>query len=398
MDYAVTMLIALFVAFISTPLIKKLAFRLGAVSVPKDERRMHSKPIALLGGAAIIIGFLVALFYNMAVGYIAPDRSVAGLLIGIAILLACGYADDRYTLPWKIKALFQLAAAVSYVVISDLQIDFLTNPFVSDEVILFSPYIAWPLTILWIVGLTNAINFIDGLDGLAAGVSSISALSLLFVSIWSHNAQENPAAALMMAAIAGAALGFLPFNFSPAKIFMGETGAAFLGFTLSVVSIQGMLKSYAMISIAIPVLIIGLPIFDVAFAIIRRVTSGSSPARADFSHLHHKLINMGLSQRQSVLLLYITSAVLGVCGFVFANKNFFSAVILLVLLPVFVFACANYFIEGKSSRQSGDAESDDKKKQAETDEGRDGAAQAVQTIQITQTVQTIKDKVDGRKA
>jgi len=359
MKYAITMLIALIVAFVSTPAIKRLAIRLGVISIPKDERRMHKTPIALMGGAAIAIGFIAALIYNIAVGDIMSDRTVAGMLAGIAILLACGYLDDRFVLSWQKKALFQLAAAILYVVISNQQINFFTNPFVFDDVVELSPVIAWPLTILWIAGLTNAINFIDGLDGLAAGVSCISALSLFFVSVWAQTALESPAAPLMMAALAGAALGFLPFNFSPAKIFMGETGAAFLGFTLAVVSIQGMLKSYAMISLAIPVMIIGLPIFDVAFSIFRRLAKKTSPANADFSHLHHKLIGMGLTQRQSVVLLYITSAVLGICGFVFANKAYVSAVILLVLLPVFVFACAKFFLGDRSPRKGAGGETPD---------------------------------------
>jgi len=359
MNYAVTMLIALIAAFIATPIVKKIAFTIGAVDIPKDSRRMHNDPIALLGGMAIIAGFLVALFYNILAGAIPPDRTVAGILTGILILLVCGFLDDRFTLSWKKKAAFQFAAAISYIIISDQQIDFFTNPFVFDDVIELAPWIAWPLTILWIVGITNAINFIDGLDGLAAGVSCISALSLFFVSLLSQNAMEGPAAPLMMAALAGAAMGFLPFNFNPAKIFMGETGAAFLGFTLAVVSVQGMLKSYAMISLAIPVMIIGLPIFDVAFAIIRRVLKHSSPASSDSSHLHHKLISMGLSQRQSVVLLYITSGVLGLCGFIFANKNYISAVILLVLLPVFVFAYAKYLVGDKPAPKDGGADPGD---------------------------------------
>ena len=349
MNYAVTMLIALIVAFISTPIVKKLAFKLGAVDVPKDDRRMHSAPIALLGGAAIVIGFLLALLYNVLVGDIAPDRSIAGLLAGIFVLLVCGFLDDRFKLNWKAKALFQLTAALLYIAISDQQIDFLTNPFVFDEVIDLAPYIAWPLTILWIVGITNAINFIDGLDGLAAGVSCISALSLFFVSIVALGVTDSPAAPLLMAALAGAALGFLPFNFNPAKIFMGETGAAFLGFTLAAVSVQGMLKSYAVISLTIPILVIGLPIFDVAFATIRRLLKKSSPTSSDFAHIHHKLIGMGLTQRQSVVLLYITSAVLGLCGTIFANKNYISAVVLLILLPVFIFVFAKYLVGDKST-------------------------------------------------
>jgi len=395
MNYAVTMLIALIVAFIATPIVKKIAFTIGAVDIPKDSRRMHSDPIALLGGMAIIAGFLAALFYNILAGAIPPDRTVAGILAGILILLVCGFLDDRYKLSWKKKAAFQFAAAIAYIVISDQLIDFFTNPFVFDDVIELAPWIAWPLTILWIVGITNAINFIDGLDGLAAGVSCISALSLFFVSLLSQNAMEGPAAPLMMAALAGAAMGFLPFNFNPAKIFMGETGAAFLGFTLAVVSVQGMLKSYAMISLAIPILIIGLPIFDVAFAIIRRVLKHSSPASSDSSHLHHKLISMGLTQRQSVVLLYITSGVLGLCGFIFANKNYISAVILLVLLPVFVFAYAKYLVGDKSAPGNG-AGPEESDAMSAADTGHDAETAVDDNINDIRGAVPIRAPVDGR--
>jgi UDP-GlcNAc:undecaprenyl-phosphate GlcNAc-1-phosphate transferase len=355
MVYFVALAIALAVSFVMTPVVKKMAFKLGAVDVPKDSRRMHGSPIALLGGVAIIAGFLASLGFGVLSRNIPFDRSVTGLLCGIAVLLVCGYLDDKFTLRPFHKFLFQLLAAILYVWISEMRIDFLTNPFVYDEVIDFSPFVSWPLTVMWIVGITNAINFIDGLDGLAAGVSCISAISLFFISMSAMPITGNAMAPILTAALAGAALGFLPFNFNPAKIFMGETGAAFLGFTLAAVSVQGMLKSYAAISLAIPVLIIGLPIFDVAFAVLRRVARGRSPAQADRSHLHHKLIDMGLSQRQSVAVLYVASAVLGLCGVVFANKNYIVAAVLLILLPVLIFAFIKYFA---GDRADGDVKTD----------------------------------------
>ena len=365
-DYIITILIALIVSFISTPLVKTLAFKFGAVDIPKDSRRMHKNPIALLGGFAIILGFLAALIFNLASGIIILDRAVLGLLAGIFILIICGFLDDKYSIRPFVKFIFQLVAAIAYVVITDLQIDFFTNPLTSNELIGLSPFISYPLTIIWIVGITNAINFIDGLDGLAAGISSISAFSLFFISLTTLPTTGNVLAPVLTAALAGSSLGFLPFNFNPAKIFMGETGAAFLGFTLATISVQGLLKSYAAISLAIPVLIIGLPIFDVLFAIIRRVSHGVSPALSDRNHLHHKLIDMGLSQRQSVLLLYIASAILGLCGFVFANKNIMSAVILLILLPVFVFACAKYFVDDKPDSNSDDMQNTNSAHQADS--------------------------------
>ena len=352
MDYFITAIIALFVSFISTPIVKRIAIKLGAVDIPKMDRKLHKGPVALLGGLAIIVGFLVAILYNIAFGEIQLNRPLTGLLAGIFIIIVCGFLDDRYSLTPIQKFIFQVAAAVVYVLVSNSQISFLTNPLDPQKMIELSPFLSWPLTIIWIVGITNAINFIDGLDGLAAGVSSISAISLFFVSMSSAAFIENSLTPVLTAAIAGAAIGFLPFNFNPARIFMGETGAAFLGFVLATISVDGLLKSYAAMSLAIPVIIIGLPIVDVVFAIIRRLSRGTSPTNSDREHLHHKLLDMGLTPKQSVLILYIASAVMGFVSFVFANKNIMSAVILLILLPVFVFACIKYFVSAPQKKDT----------------------------------------------
>ena len=343
LDYIITAILALFVSFISTPLVKKIAIKLGAIDIPEKGRKLHKSPVALLGGFAIIAGFFTAILYNIASGTMSINRSLIGLFAGILIIIVCGFLDDRFSLTPLQKFIFQVVAAVVYVLISKAQISFLTNPFDPEKMIVLSPFISWPLTIIWIVGITNAINFIDGLDGLAAGVSSISAISLFFVSLSSAVFLDNTHIPYLTAAIAGAAIGFLPFNFNPARIFMGEIGAAFLGFVLAAISLDGLLKSYAAMSLAIPVIIIGLPIFDVVFAVIRRLAKGTSPTNSDRGHLHHKLLDMGLTPKQSVLILYVASAILGLVSFVFANKNIMSAVILLILLPVFVFACIKYF-------------------------------------------------------
>ncbi|MCL2163430.1 MAG: undecaprenyl/decaprenyl-phosphate alpha-N-acetylglucosaminyl 1-phosphate transferase [Oscillospiraceae bacterium] len=362
MEYVITVLIALFVTFISTPIVKRLAIKLGAVDIPEDGRRMHKNPVALLGGLAIIVGFYAAVFYNIADGVLFFNRHLTGLSAGVLIIIICGLLDDRFCLNAKQKFLFQVAAAIVYVLISESRISFLTNPFNTENMFDLGPYLAWPLTIIWIVGITNAINFVDGLDGLAAGISCISAISLFFVSTSGAVILEGSFTPILMAAIAGAAMGFLPFNFNPAKIFMGETGAAFLGFVLATVSVDGLVKSYAALSLAIPVLIIGLPIFDVIFAVIRRLAKGKSPATADRNHLHHKLIDMGLTQKQSVFILYIASAVLGLCSFIFANKNIMSAVIILILLPVFMFACIRYFTAERGLKE-GENGSDERKRE-----------------------------------
>jgi UDP-GlcNAc:undecaprenyl-phosphate GlcNAc-1-phosphate transferase len=307
---------------------------------------MHKKPVALMGGLAIICGFAISLIFDLATAsnIITPGRELLGLVSGIAIIVVMGILDDIRTLkPWA-KLLFQAGAAICVVVISGTRILYLTNPFSPDSYIEFSPYVSIPLTIIWIVGITNAFNLIDGLDGLAAGVSSISSLSLFFVTIL--RADLDPAKAvyiaLITAALSGSTLGFLPFNFNPAKIFLGETGAAFLGFILGVISIQGVMKSYAAISIAVPLLVLGLPLFDTLFAIIRRLFTHKSIIKGDRGHLHHRLMDMGLSQRQSVLILYIASASLGLCAIVLADRGALSAVAMLLAAAVFVIGGAKY--------------------------------------------------------
>lgn len=361
-EYLITFVLAFIIAFSATPIARKLAFKVGAVDIPKDNRRMHKKPIALMGGAAIIAGFVMSIVFDAATSsnIFSSNRELFGLFAGVILITAMGILDDILTLPSKAKLAFQLAAAALVVFIADTRIERITNPFTETGYSDLSVYISYPLTILWIVGITNAINLIDGLDGLAAGVSSISSLSLFFVSILRTDLDPVTAVytAVITAALAGSTLGFLPFNFNPAKIFMGETGSAFLGFTLGVISIQGALKSYAAISIAIPLLILGLPLFDTTFAILRRVISGKSIMEADRGHLHHKLIDMGLSQRQSVVVMYTASAALGLCAIVLADRGVLSAIILLIAVSVFVIGGARYMneISGKSEEAEKEVE------------------------------------------
>ncbi|MDQ2087678.1 MraY family glycosyltransferase [Herbivorax sp. ANBcel31] len=345
-DYIISFALAFIVAFSSTPIVRRIAFKIGAVDVPKDARRMHKKPIARLGGMAIFSGFIVSLMFGVVsalldVSGILPTRQLLGLLVGVFIIVAIGIIDDVKQLGAKFKLVFQIAAALSVVIISGTRITTLTNPFASGGVSQLNDVSSYILTILWIVGVTNAINLIDGLDGLAAGVSSISYLSLFFISILNGEASD----AIIIAILAGATLGFLPYNFNPAKIFMGDTGSTFLGFTLAVISIQGMMKTYAAFSIAIPLLVLGLPLFDTASTIIRRILKRKPIMEADREHLHHRLIDMGLSQKQSVGVMYTASAALGLCAVVLTDRGVLGAIVLIVSISVFVIAGARYMNE-----------------------------------------------------
>jgi len=352
MMFVYEFLIAFFVAFIvsfsATPIARNIAFKIGAVDIPKDERRMHNKPIPRIGGLAIVAGFAVAMLLSC-IGAGSSSafsdifesyKQILSFAAGALIIVIVGVIDDIKQLGAKIKLIFQLAAAI-IVAAAGTRIGIITNPFSESGLSELSVYISYPLTVIWIVGITNAVNLIDGLDGLAAGVSSISSLSLMFVSI----IQGRWDVAVITAALAGSTLGFLPYNFNPAKIFMGDTGATFLGYTLGVISIQGMLKSYATIAIAIPLLVLGLPLFDTIFAILRRLLSGKPIMQADRGHLHHRLIDMGLSQRQSVVIMYLLSGVLGLCAIVLADKGVLSAIILVISVSIFVIGGAKYMSE-----------------------------------------------------
>lgn len=344
-EYFITFLLAFILAFSATPFAKKIAFKIGAIDIPKDDRRMHKKPIARLGGLAIVAAFLVSIIFNFAsysdsITSLDFGRQFLGMLAGIIVVVFLGIFDDVKQLGPRIKFVVQIAAAV-IVVSTGTTISFVTNPLSISGMSNLNPVISYILTVFWIVGITNAINFIDGLDGLAAGVASIASLSLFIVSVL----RGDVTTAMITAALAGSALGFLPYNFNPAKIFMGDTGSTFLGFTLAVVSIQGTLKQYTAIAIAIPLLVLGLPLFDTAFAIIRRILHGKSPMQPDRGHLHHRLMDMGLSQKQSVIIMYTISSAMGLCAIVLADRGVLSAAILAVAIVVFVFGGARYMNE-----------------------------------------------------
>ena len=303
------LLVAGVLSFLATPLVKILAQKVGAMDVPKDSRRMHDHPIPRMGGLAIFIGFLLsaAVFCTD----LRTDRSLQSILLGVIVIVILGVFDDRHALSAKLKLVVQLVAAAIVVFYGDLRIDRLTNPFGSS---LFSyldlGVFAYPITIIWIVAITNAVNFIDGLDGLACGVSCISSLNMLVIALLVSDAKV----AIIMAALTGACLGFVPYNFNPAKIFMGDTGSTFLGFMLATISIQGLFKAYAAISFIVPFLLLGLPIFDICFAVIRRIASGRNPMEADRGHFHHRLIDMGFSQKQSVAIAYVLTGILGLAA------------------------------------------------------------------------------------
>ncbi len=315
--------VALLISFIATPVVKALAQKMGAVDVPKDGRRMHDHPIPRMGGLAIFFGFLLSTLL-----FVPMSQSLRGMLLGGVIIVILGMLDDIYALPAMPKLLVQIVAALVAVLHGNV-IQVLSNPNIFSS----NPYWtlgiwAIPVTVIWIVAITNAVNLIDGLDGLAVGVATISSLTMLVIAML----VSDGLVALMMAALAGGCIGFMPYNLNPAKIFMGDTGSTFLGFILATASIQGLFKFYTIVSFAVPFLMLGLPLFDTCFAILRRVARGQNPMSPDRSHVHHRLIDVGFNQKQAVAILYIISAILGLSAVVLTTSGALKAMALLCAL------------------------------------------------------------------
>ncbi len=318
---AAMLLLAALIALVSTPIVKSLAIRVGAVDVPKDNRRMHKTPIPRMGGLAIYFGFIASTLIFMPL-----NEAIRGALLGASIIVVLGIFDDIYALPALPKLFVQIMAATIAVLQGNV-ITFLSNPNIFSA----EPYwnlgvLSIPFSVIWIVAITNAVNLIDGLDGLACGVSTISSMTMLVISLIVADAPV----AMLMAALVGACIGFLPYNLNPAKIFMGDTGSTFLGFVLAVTSIQGLFKLGAIISFAVPFLLLGLPIFDTCFAILRRVSKGQNPMSPDRLHIHHRLIDMGFSQKQAVAVLYVISAILSLSAVVLTTIGVVRAILFLM--------------------------------------------------------------------
>jgi UDP-GlcNAc:undecaprenyl-phosphate GlcNAc-1-phosphate transferase len=338
---------ALLIAFALTPVVKSFAYRIGAVDVPKDNRRMHKTPIPRVGGLAIFLGFLVSV---LVFGRI--DADMKSILLGSMVIVLLGIVDDVVALKPGTKFIGQFVAAF-IPVMANVRVSVLTNPFNTDSYFRLG-WLSVPITVLWIVGMTNAVNFIDGLDGLACGVSSIASLTVFTIALL----VSEPYIAIVMAALAGACFGFLPYNLNPAQIFMGDTGSMFLGYILATMSITGLFKLYAIISFIVPFIILGLPIFDTGFAIVRRLLKGQSPLQADRGHIHHRLVDMGFDQKQSVAILYAVSVLLGLAAVIFTTSGEMKIAIVAVAVLISLFLAMNIRIGGR--KQQNNSEKDEK--------------------------------------
>ena len=355
-DVAIAFLLAFIVAFMATPYTIRIAHKIGAVDVPKDERRMHKKAMPKFGGPAVILGFLVAVIYLIIVMSMentinlwGPDKygmKLLGMLIGTIILSITCIIDDIKPIKPITKLAGQLLAAIVTVAFG-LRIGEISF-FGSAQANEIASMI---ITVIWIVGVTNAINLIDGLDGLASGISVISAVSLLVIFVLNGSPLIS---IILVASLAGALVGFWPFNFAPAKTFIGDTGSNFLGYSLSIISILGAAKTYTIAVIVLPLIVLGLPIFDTLWAIIRRLIKGKSIKaifKADKGHLHHRIVAKGFGQKQAVLILYGISATFGIFAVILLDSGIWKALSFLLMVIVAISLGYKNFKEEHSDMQ-----------------------------------------------
>ena len=304
----ITFLVALAASILVTPVSLRLAPKIGAVDIPLDNRRMHTKTMPRFGGLAIFAGSTTAMLI-----FLKFDPRVVTIVMGGALIYILGVIDDIKHLSAKVKFLGQtFVALIMYV--NGIRIEFLTN-FLGEGNSQLGDVLCFIITMVWIVGITNTVNLIDGLDGLAAGTAAIASLCIAYTA-YIHGTYL---AAGAMLALAGATLGFLPYNFYPAKIFMGDGGSLYLGFMLATLSVLGTVKSATLVTMIIPVLVLGVPIFDTFFAIFRRFVNKRPIMEADKGHLHHRLMKLGYGQRRATLMLYGITAIMGVAAVLFSR-------------------------------------------------------------------------------
>lgn len=354
-NIAIAFLLSFIISFMATPYTIKFAKKRGIVSGEKEERRMHNREMPKFGGPAVILGFLVSVIYLIIImsmegsinlfGWQEYGHKLIGMFLGIIVITITGILDDTKEIKPLEKLAGQLIAAIIVVSfgvrIDEISWSFLPIPELGEAMSIF-------VTICWIVGITNAINLIDGLDGLSSGISVISSISLLIIFLLNGSSTIS---ILLITALAGALVGFLPFNFAPAKTFIGDTGSNFLGFCLSIISILGVAKTYTAMVIVVPIIVLAVPIFDTLWAIIRRVKKGKSLKAimsADNGHLHHKLVKRGFSPKQAVLILYGISATFGIFAVILFESGIWKALSFMLMVIVAIALGYKNFENNKS--------------------------------------------------
>lgn len=323
--------VAFAITLLTAPIAKNLAYRFKAVDYPRS-RGMNNEPVPLMGGLAIFFGFMGAtILMSFFVKELHSQRFL-GFILGAIIIVVVGIFDDMYELSAKFKLIIQILVAI-IVVMSGTKLDFIMWPLWQY----LKPF-ANVITVFWIVGLINAVNLIDGLDGLAAGVTTIASICLTILC----GISGNVLAVVICAILAGSCLGFLPRNFAPAEVFMGDTGSTFLGYVLAVTSCIGVFKGYAILSLFLSVLAMALPILDTSFAMIRRALNHKPIMSPDRGHLHHRLVDAGLSSKQAVMVLYGLSSISCLIAVAVALNDYRVTFALLVILLVIILMVGVY--------------------------------------------------------
>lgn len=332
-DIAIAFLLAFITAYVITPYTIRLSKKVGALDMPTEKRKIHNGAIPRLGGLAVIAGFTVSTIYLLIVmnlektlslnGSDAYGVKLLGFFLGALVLSIFCFVDDLRGIPPYVKLIGQTLSAI-IVVLFGLRMDKIVishfNTVINGEIILSI------LTVIWIVGITNAINLIDGLDGLSAGIGIISCFSLIIIFALNGSPLVS---ILLVTALAGALVGFLPFNFNPAKTFIGDTGSNFLGYSLSIIAILGTAKTYTLLVLIAPLFVFAIPLLDTFLAIFRRIIKTKSIKgifKADSEHLHHKIMKKGYTQKQAVFILYGISATCGMFAVILLESGLFKAI------------------------------------------------------------------------
>jgi UDP-GlcNAc:undecaprenyl-phosphate GlcNAc-1-phosphate transferase len=344
----VTFLVALACVGYLAPKVRDFALRVGAVQ-HGGGRRIHLGAVPNIGGLAIFGGFVVALLAGSVVRPHLLDAyrvELLAIVLGGALMTLVGFMDDVWEVPPVMRLTSQFVAA-GVLVVNGVRIDFITNYFGGPDYLFFGQTLSVVLTLVWVVGFTNAFNFIDGLDGLSAGIAAISSLSLLAVAV---QFGDRGAAVLLLAALAGAALGFLRHNFNPAKIIMGDSGACMLGYTLAAVSVLGALKVTAVVTVVAPVLVLALPVVNLTQVTLRRLSHRRNPAAADNDHIHDIIRRRSGSNRFTVMVLWLATLLLGALGMVLSQTPP-KLMYLTVALTVFFVAAVSFLRLREAARE-----------------------------------------------
>lgn len=314
------------------PLVINYSKKEGLVDLP-NERKIHTIPVSRLGGVAIWASTMLTFLSLVFLSYYPYGSLLSGILLGSSLMFFLGLIDDIYNLDAKFKLFIQLSIAT---IVYLLGVKISSIPFFGGIELGFWSY---PITLLWIVGISNAVNFIDGVDGLAGSVITVNSITLAIIAI--AMTPSNPIVALIGFILAGSMLAFLTYNFNPAKIFMGDSGALFSGFLLAAISITGVMKA-ATLTILLPFVVLAVPIMDITFSSLRRICKGKSPFVADAEHIHHKLLHAGFSQKKTVLILTSVAIIAGAIASLLMGINTIKHYAFYILIIIFIMLLLNF--------------------------------------------------------